>query len=60
MPHPVSVILSGPLETLRQLKKDVTEVRKGIECGISIRGFTDYRDGDQIQSFQEIEKPGLL
>jgi translation initiation factor IF-2 len=45
---------------MRHLKKDVTEIRKGNECGLSLKGFSDFREGDMIQTFQEIEKPGLL
>lgn len=45
---------------MRHLKKDVTEVRKGTECGLSLVNFTDLREGDLIQMFEKIEKPGLL
>lgn len=51
---------SGSLDTLRQLKKDVTEVRKGSECGLSLDGFTDLREGDLLQSYSKMEKPGSL
>ncbi|KAJ2931442.1 hypothetical protein H1R20_g5671, partial [Candolleomyces eurysporus] len=53
-------VYEGSLDTLKQLKKDVTEVRKGIECGLSFEGFSDLQDGDLIQTFERIEKPGLL
>lgn len=45
---------------MRQLKKDVTELRKGSECGLSLAGFDDLREGDSIQMYEKIEKPGLL
>jgi len=48
------------LDTLRQLKKDVMEVRKGIECGLCLCDFTDIREGDLIQMYEKIEKPGVL
>lgn len=54
------MIHEGSLDTLRQLKKDVVEVRKGIECGLCFCGFTDIREGDLIQMFDKIEKPGVL
>ncbi|THV07932.1 initiation factor 2 [Dendrothele bispora CBS 962.96] len=54
------IIHEGPLDTLRQVKKDVTEVRKGTECGLSFANFSDVREGDLIQMFQVIEKPGVL
>ncbi|KAK7049247.1 translation initiation factor IF-2 [Paramarasmius palmivorus] len=50
----------GPVETLRQLKKDVSEVRKGSECGLNLTDFDDLREGDFIQMFSIIEKPGVL
>lgn len=50
----------GSLDTLKQLKKDATEVRKGTECGLSFNGFEDIREGDVIQMFERIEKPGIL
>lgn len=45
---------------MRHLKKDVTEVRKGLECGLNIKGFDDFREGDLIQTYATIEKPGQL
>ncbi|KAL0063317.1 translation initiation factor IF-2 [Marasmius tenuissimus] len=54
------IIHEGPVETLRQLKKDVMEVRKGTECGLNLAGFSDLREGDLIQMFSVVEKPGTL
>jgi translation initiation factor IF-2 len=51
---------SGSLETFRHMKKDITEARKGMECGLSFDKFEDLREGDLIQVYQEIEKPGTL
>lgn len=42
------------------MKKDVMEIRKGLECGLSVQGFDDFREGDQIQAYSTIEKPGQL
>lgn len=50
----------GPLETLKHGKQDLTEVRKGMECGLSFVKFDDVQEGDLIQMFQTIEKPGVL
>jgi translation initiation factor IF-2 len=54
------LMVLGSLDTLKQLKKDATEVRKGTECGLSFDGFEDIREGDVIQMFERIEKPGIL
>jgi translation initiation factor IF-2 len=48
------------LDTMRHVKKDMTEIRKGLECGLSFTGFDDLRQGDLIQVYQVLEKPGLL
>jgi len=41
---------------LRIGKKDVPEVKKGFECGLSLDKFDDVREGDLVQLFQIIEK----
>ncbi|KAI9632388.1 uncharacterized protein MKK02DRAFT_19911 [Dioszegia hungarica] len=53
-------VYEGTIETLKHLKKDVTEVRKGTECGISFHGFTDVREGDEIIAFTKFEVPRHL
>ncbi|KAL1926545.1 hypothetical protein VTP01DRAFT_5666 [Rhizomucor pusillus] len=59
--HPVRVLRDkkilweGPLEALRQVKKDITEAKKGLECGMSFEGFKEFKAGDVIQSIQNIE-----
>ena len=50
----------GSLDTLRQLKKDITEARKGMECGMSLREFSDLQEGDLIQIYDNVEKPGVI
>lgn len=45
---------------MRHFKKDVTEIRKGNECGLGLAGFDDLRVDDIIQTYETIEKPGLL
>ena len=41
------------LDSLKNVKKDVMEMRKGSECGISFQGWEDFQEGDQIQSYDE-------
>ncbi|KAH9842715.1 initiation factor 2 [Rhodofomes roseus] len=53
-------VYEGRIETLKQFKKDVTEVSKGTECGIAFGSFSDLREGDIVQTFVRIEKPGIL
>ncbi|EPQ58384.1 initiation factor 2, partial [Gloeophyllum trabeum ATCC 11539] len=51
------IISEAPLETLRVLQRDVTEVRKGSECGMGLQGFGDVQRDDIIQVIQEVERP---
>ncbi|KAG2209890.1 hypothetical protein INT46_005171 [Mucor plumbeus] len=48
-------IWEGDLNALRQVKKDIQEAKKGLECGMSFEGFDDFKPGDIIQSVQTIE-----
>jgi translation initiation factor IF-2 len=45
---------TGKLETLKHVKKDVMEMRKGTECGMGFEEFQDLRLGDQIQAYEEV------
>ena len=54
-------IFEGTLESLKHVKNEVTEMRKGTECGIVIAGWKqDFLPGDIIQMYEVITKPGLL
>jgi len=41
----------GNIASLRRFKDDVSEVREGFECGISLENFNDVKVGDQIEAF---------
>lgn len=49
------VVFEGALESLRRFKDDVSEVRSGMECGISVKNYNDVKAGDQIEVFEKIE-----
>lgn len=53
-------VYEGSIETLKHLKKDVQEVRKGMECGIALEGFVDIREGDEVVTFVKVEVPREL
>ncbi|TDZ29450.1 Translation initiation factor IF-2 [Colletotrichum spinosum] len=53
-------IFDGKFEDLKHGKKDVTEVRKGSECGMSFDGFTNFMVGDQVQTYDEIREKRSL
>ncbi len=46
---------TGDLGSLKRMKDDVKEVVSGYDCGISIAGYNDIREGDMIEAFEEIE-----
>ncbi|KAJ6608593.1 P-loop containing nucleoside triphosphate hydrolase protein [Mycena sp. CBHHK59/15] len=54
------IVFEGAFETMRHFKADVTELRKGNECGLALSGFDDLRTDDIIQTVERLEKPGLL
>jgi translation initiation factor IF-2 len=41
----------GNIASLRRFKDDVSEVREGFECGISLENFNDVKIGDQIEAY---------
>ncbi|HET8861499.1 translation initiation factor IF-2 [Marivirga sp.] len=45
----------GEIDQLKRFKDDVQEVKKGYECGISIKGYNDIVEGDVIEGFEERE-----
>ncbi|HTL46915.1 MAG TPA: translation initiation factor IF-2 [Verrucomicrobiae bacterium] len=49
------VVFEGKIAALKRFKDDVRDVNEGFECGISLNGFDDIREGDIIESYR-IEK----
>jgi translation initiation factor IF-2 len=47
-----TVIWTGELDSLKRFKDDVREVKEGFECGLSLRGYDDIRERDQIEVFE--------
>ena len=43
------------IASLRREKDDVTEVREGYECGITL-GYKDIAEGDVIETWEMREK----
>ena len=46
---------TGELGSLKRFKDDVKEVLSGYDCGISIAGYNDLKEGDIIEGFEEVE-----
>ncbi len=49
------VIYTGELGSLKRFKDDVKEVVSGYDCGLSIQGYNDVREGDLIEAYEEVE-----
>ncbi len=45
------------VESLRRFKDDVTEVKTDYECGIGLGDFNDVQIGDEIETYEMVEKP---
>jgi translation initiation factor IF-2 len=47
------------IASLRREKDDVTEVRDGFECGLTLRAYNDIKIGDVVETFEmrEIARP---
>lgn len=45
------VIFEGKVDSLRRFKDDVSEVKQGFECGISLERFQDVKTGDVIEAY---------
>lgn len=43
------------IESLRRVQDDVKEVSANQECGITLEKWNDYREGDRIETYEEIE-----
>ncbi|KAI9934197.1 hypothetical protein MW887_005271 [Aspergillus wentii] len=53
-------VYDGSITSLKNVKKDVTEMRKDTECGIGFEGWTDFAVGDHIQCYEDIYEKRYL
>ncbi len=49
-----TVVYSGKIGSLYREKNEAKEVKSGLECGLTISDFLDYKKGDIIEIFQII------
>jgi translation initiation factor IF-2 len=47
------IIHRGAITSLKRFKDDVREVQSGLECGIGVTGFNDFREGDILEVYVE-------
>ena len=51
------VIYDGEVGSLQREKDSAKEVKKGMECGITIENFNDIKEGDLIEAYEMVEVP---
>ncbi len=51
-----AVIYDGQIGSIQREKDSVKEVKKGLECGITINSFNDIKEGDIIEAYEMVEK----
>ena len=49
------VIYDGNINSLQREKDSVKEVKKGLECGITVENFNDLKVGDVIEAYEMVE-----
>ena len=50
------VIYDGKLGSLKRFKDDAKEVKEGYECGLTIEGYNDIKEGDIVEAYEMVEK----
>jgi translation initiation factor IF-2 len=46
------VVHTGKIGSLRRFKDDVSEVKSGMECGITLDNYGDVKQGDIVEAFK--------
>ena len=49
------VVYNGSVNTLQHEKDQVKEVKKGMDCGITLENCQDYKEGDIIEVYELVE-----
>lgn len=50
-------LFNGPISSLKHEKDDVREIRNGFECGIGLKGFESFEEGDILECYTEETVP---
>lgn len=51
------VMFTGKLSSLKHYKEDVKEMGTGFECGMSLEGYNDIKEGDVVECYIMEEIP---
>jgi translation initiation factor IF-2 len=44
-------IFDGTITSLKHEKEDAREIREGFECGIGLKGFSEFQEGDVLECY---------
>ncbi len=47
------VLAEDRIATLKRFQEDVTEVKAGFECGVSLHNFNDFQPGDILETYKK-------
>ena len=50
------VIYEGQLGSLKRYQEDAKEVAEGYECGLTIAGYNDIKEGDIVEGYELVEE----
>ena len=50
------MLIEGEIGSLKREKEDVRQVREGFECGITMKQFHEFQEGDELEGFVIEEK----
>ena len=53
--YPTKEGQKGEIGTLKRFKDDVKEVKRGLECGLTIKNYNDIKVGDNIEVYEIVE-----
>ncbi len=53
--YPVGEGVTAELGSLKRFKDDAKEVQSGMECGLTIKNFSDIKVGDVVEAYEEEE-----
>jgi translation initiation factor IF-2 len=53
--YPTGEGASAELASLKRFKDDVKEVASGMECGLTVKNFSDIKVGDIVEAYEEEE-----
>ena len=46
------VVYSGEITSIFREKNQVKDVKSGLECGISVKDFIDFKEKDIIEAYE--------